>query len=71
MGEDGTDCCLCDPSGDLPFQPLPAYSAAGFAWQVTEKSYPREVRQTCRHSISNATLPKLTASDSNSNAAYA
>ncbi|DBB13379.1 TPA: hypothetical protein ACH3X3_005112 [Trebouxia sp. C0006] len=29
--------------GDLPFQPLPAYSAAGFAWQVTEKSYPREV----------------------------
>ncbi|DBA67776.1 TPA: hypothetical protein ACH3X2_001210 [Trebouxia sp. C0005] len=29
--------------GDLPFQPLPAYSAAGFAWQVTKKSYPREV----------------------------
>ncbi|DBB13347.1 TPA: hypothetical protein ACH3X3_005082 [Trebouxia sp. C0006] len=29
--------------GDLPFQPLPAYSAAGFAWQVTEKSYPRAV----------------------------
>ncbi|KAL3132004.1 hypothetical protein ABBQ32_14227 [Trebouxia sp. C0010 RCD-2024] len=29
--------------GDLPFQPLPAYSAAGFAWQVTEKPYPREV----------------------------
>ena len=30
-------------AGDLPYQPLPAYSAAGFAWQVTEKSYPREV----------------------------
>ena len=30
-------------AGDLPFQPLPAYSAAGFAWQVTEKAYPREV----------------------------
>ena len=52
---------MCESSGDLAFQPLPVYSAAGFAWQVTEKSYPREVRQTYPDSIPDSFLPELTA----------
>ena len=63
-------CCFCNFPGELPFQPLSAYSAAGFAWLVTKKSFPKEVRQRCPCSISNGTLPRLTASVSNSNAAY-
>ncbi|KAL0043259.1 hypothetical protein WJX82_006661 [Trebouxia sp. C0006] len=45
--------------GDLPFQPLPAYSAAGFAWQVTEKSYPREIVDREQELMSTAGLQSL------------